>query len=447
MVDKMEENQREEGGISLKDIFRTIFSQKWIALAILIVVTLAGTVGIYFGVNNSKREYVASFVLNLPGDDGSKNYYTYPDGTTFYYSDLISKETLEKVKKSDDDAFNAVDIEKMADEGDISIDRTLNSDKSEATYILHVKANYFKNKEVAKLFIEKLANFPGSYLAEMNIAYDNKISNVDSLKSYENMISAFEEQCDDLMKQYQQFITQYKPDFRIRDGKTLQYYLNEIDTYVNKNKTLTVLKTRVQNEGLLKSEELKEDYKAELEQVKRDYARENSILEAMVAGSSEIQQNSIAIRDQAAKVADLTQRQKDLEKYISEDAKLADEDFKNTINNAYETVKGFTADFKYAAETVYSVALTVSFTTSNVITTAGETGIIKAFIISLVAGLILALLIGYVAGAVKQSKRQKSSAEVSAEAKLSEAEVVAQAAATDAEEDKSEKKTAKKNEK
>ncbi|MDE7453923.1 MAG: hypothetical protein K2N22_05890 [Clostridia bacterium] len=424
----MEENQREEGGTSLKDIFRTIFTQKWLALIILIVVTIAGTVGIYFGMNYFKREYVASFVLNLPGDDGEKNYYVYPDGTTFYFSDLISKQTLKDVKKSDE-AFGGIDVEKMADEGDITIIRTQSSEKGEATYTINVKASYFKNIEVARLFIDKIANVPGSHLAEMNIAYDNKISNVDSLKSYENMITAFEDQCEDLMKQYEQFITEYKPDFVIREGKTLQYYLNEIDTYVNKNQTLAVLKTRVQNEGILKSEELKEDYKAELEQVKRDLVRESSILDAMTAGSTDIQQNSIAIRDQAAKVADLTQRQKDLEKYISADAKTADEAFKKAVADAGEAVKGFTADFKYAAETVYSVALTVSFATSNVITKAGETGLVMSVVISLVAGIILALLIGYIVGAVKLSKRQKAAEEVPAV----ETEAVAQAAVADAE--------------
>ena len=442
----MEEKEREEGGISLKDIFRMIFSQKWLALAILVVVTIVGTVGIYFGMNYFKRQYVASFVLNLPGDDGTKNYYTYPDGTTFYFSDLVKKDVLKDVKASDED-FSDIDVEKMADKGKISISRSLNEAQTEATYTISVKANYFKSAEIARKFIDKLANVPGAHLAEMNIGYDNKISNVESLKSYENMIAAFEDQCEDLIKQYNKFIEDYKPDFIIRDGKTLQFYLNQIDTYVNKNQTLAVLKTKVQNEGLLKSDELKEDYKAELEQVKRDLVKEDSILTAMTAGNSDIQQNAIAIRDQAAKVADLRQRQIDLEKYISDEAKLADEAFVKAIDDAYATVKGFTADFKYAAETVYSVALTVSFATSNVITTAGETGLVTSLALSLIAGLILALLIGYIVGTVKHSKAQKATAaEASSDTQPVEAEALAQAAATDAEDVKPEK-VAKKDEK
>ena len=38
----MEDNEIEESGISIGDIFRTIFSQKWIALAIAVLITLAG---------------------------------------------------------------------------------------------------------------------------------------------------------------------------------------------------------------------------------------------------------------------------------------------------------------------------------------------------------------------------------------------------------------------
>lgn len=433
------EEEREEGGISIGEIFRIIFSQKWLVLIITAVIAVAGTLGIYFGMNNSKREYVASFVLNLPGDDKTQIIYTYPDGSQFYYSDLVSAEILKEVKSSDS-AFDDIQVEAMANEGNISIVRTENQQKTEVVYTINVKANYFKNKELARRFITKLANVPGSHLAEMNIGYDNKISNVEDLTSYENVITAFEEQCNYLIGQYNQLTNQYKSDFVIRDGKTLNFYKTAIETFINKNKVLEKLSTEVKNEHLLKSIELKADYENELVQVERNLKREQFILDEMKVGSSDVSQNVTAVRDQAAKVADLMQRKEDLEKYIAE-GKLADEAFKTAIDEAYETVKGFTADFKYAAETVYSVALTVSFATSNVITTEGETGLIISFAISLVAGLIIAMIVGYIVGRVKLGKKAAKAAPAKESAgEPAEAEVLAQAAATDAEEDKKNKK-------
>ncbi|MDE6104719.1 MAG: hypothetical protein K2G38_03405 [Clostridia bacterium] len=433
------EEEREEGGISIGEIFRVIFSQKWLVLIITAVIAVAGTLGIYFGMNNSKREYVASFVLNLPGDDKTQIIYTYPDGTQFYYSDLVSAEILKEVKASDS-AFDDIEVEAMANDGNISIVRTENQQKTEVVYTINVKANYFKNKEVARRFITKLANVPGSHLAEMNIAYDNKISNVEDLTSYENMITAFEEQCTYLTGQYTQLTNQYKSDFIIRDGKTLNSYKTAIETFKDKNRVLEKLKTQVKDEHLLKSIELKADYENELVQVERNLKREQFILDEMKVGSSDVSQNVTAVRDQAAKVADLMQRKEDLEKYIAE-GKLADEAFKTAIDEAYETVKGFTADFKYAAETVYSVALTVSFATSNVITTEGETGLIISFAISLVAGLIIAMIVGYIVGRVKLGKKAAKAAPATANvSEPAEAEVLAQAAATDAEEDKTKNK-------
>ena len=194
------EEEREESGISISEIFRVIFSQKWLVLIITAVIAVAGTLGIYFGMNNSKREFVASFVLNLPGDDKNQAVYTYPDGKQFYYSDLVSVDILKEVKSSDS-AFDDIDVEVMADDGGISISRKENEQKTEIIYTVNVKASYFKNKEVARRFITKLANVPGAHLAEMNIGYDDNISNVEELTSYENVIAALEKQCTYLVSQ------------------------------------------------------------------------------------------------------------------------------------------------------------------------------------------------------------------------------------------------------
>ena len=57
--------EKEEGGISIGDIFRTIFSQKWLALIITAVITVVGTVGIYF-YGSTKVDYSVLSCCSCP---------------------------------------------------------------------------------------------------------------------------------------------------------------------------------------------------------------------------------------------------------------------------------------------------------------------------------------------------------------------------------------------
>ena len=66
----MQDNEREEGGISIGDIFRTILSCKWLALVIAAVITIGGAVGLYF-YGASKQEYAVTFVMYMPGSGNS----------------------------------------------------------------------------------------------------------------------------------------------------------------------------------------------------------------------------------------------------------------------------------------------------------------------------------------------------------------------------------------
>ena len=76
----MENEIENEGGITIGQIFRTIFSQKWLALIIAAVITLAGTLGLYF-LGKNDETYSVSFVLQLPNTgEATSSAYTYPDG-------------------------------------------------------------------------------------------------------------------------------------------------------------------------------------------------------------------------------------------------------------------------------------------------------------------------------------------------------------------------------
>ena len=59
----MEEKSVRGEGTTLGDIFRVIFSQKWLALILAAVLTAVCVVGLYFGYNKSKKYYSVSFEI------------------------------------------------------------------------------------------------------------------------------------------------------------------------------------------------------------------------------------------------------------------------------------------------------------------------------------------------------------------------------------------------
>ena len=127
--------QEEANGISLRDIFKTIFTQKWLALIIAVVITVGGVLAIQLGYNNGQKYYTSQFSLVLPEDDNEGTRYTYPDGVPFQYADMIAYKSLNAVKKSDE-RFTDIDIDSIAKKGAISISREVNEEK-ETTYTLN----------------------------------------------------------------------------------------------------------------------------------------------------------------------------------------------------------------------------------------------------------------------------------------------------------------------
>ena len=124
--------EEENNGVSVADVFKTILKGKWIALALAVVITIAGTLFVQLYYNKGKQNYVSSFGLTLPGDDG-KVVYTYPDGTILHYADIVSYSALEDVKNSDEESFKDVNIEALVNNSAISISRETD-DKGSVTY-------------------------------------------------------------------------------------------------------------------------------------------------------------------------------------------------------------------------------------------------------------------------------------------------------------------------
>lgn len=414
--------EKEEGGISLKEIFSTIFSQKWIALAIVFVVTVAGTLGIYFGKNYLSRSYDVSFTLELPQtrvkDDSAaaSSSVVYPDETPFYYTDIVSLTTLRNVKKTST-AFDNIDIERMSKNGDISISRSVNetannSGTYESIYSLSVKAKYFPSKDVAHDFVVALTGTPmsSSHLSLNDIDYNVYLNAAKAAPDYDTEISQLIAQANYLVGRYETFIDIYN-DVSI-GGQQLLYFSEDIKSYTTE---LEYLLTEVKEKGYLKSEDAIGRYQSKLSMIERQLVEEELILESLSKLT-----DGTAVAEQARIVAQLKTQKADLEKFLSEEnrnnyGENIPKSFSDKLDDAYKHVQKYTDDYKTVISSLYRKVSIVSYFDSNVIVTNGDTGIITSAIISFVVGVILSMIIAYVVGWSKRRKAASAAQQTSFE--------------------------------
>ena len=226
--------EEENKGLTLKDICKTIWLKKWLALIVAVAVALACAILIYYAYNPRVKNYEMEFSLNLPGGDKDA-FYSYPDGTLFYYSDLTSATTLKGIKENGN--FSNVNVEKMVKNGDISITRDvtvtpLSTDGSsvykETVYKITAKTKYFSDINQAKEFLTSIAEYPAEYLKSMVINY-NLIEGLDDYDAatQNNMLK---EQLEFIEQEYDSLITTYGKTFVV-DGKTLNSYAKEVTAY------------------------------------------------------------------------------------------------------------------------------------------------------------------------------------------------------------------------
>lgn len=195
--------QENTDGISIGDIFKAIAIKKWLALIIVAVVTVAGTLLIHYVYNGSVRKYETQFTLSMPGEY-SGDYYTYLDGSKFYYADMISHDSLSAVKQSDTQ-FNSVNIDSMVAENAISVHRAVTEKESgdnEIFLSISVSAKYFKSESIARAFLTELANVPIDNQSKAVFDCDAFLSLARQSDGYENMLALMQRQLNYLLKGY-----------------------------------------------------------------------------------------------------------------------------------------------------------------------------------------------------------------------------------------------------
>lgn len=178
----------ENNGMTIGDIFRTIFSRKWLALGIALVITLTGTLALYFGWNRIKKYYTSSFSLVFPNSNGAT--ITYPDGTVFNLSEFTSLENLNEIKEA---GFPDLDVAAMYSGGAVSVslkekDENENKVTVGAEYTVKVKASCFSDEKQAQDFIKSIIETPVRYLKTILTEQSDYLERFDDTDFYEEKL-------------------------------------------------------------------------------------------------------------------------------------------------------------------------------------------------------------------------------------------------------------------
>ncbi len=138
----------------------------------------------------------------------------YPDQEPFLVADIISYNSLEKVKASDE-RFNDIDIEKMLSTKDIRILQLIQTTQSSRSTIpgvftISIKQKYFKSSEIARDFIRTLVQNVILDAREKNKIFEisNYLDTVDDLEYldgfnvYQNQFSLILQGFNDIQAAY-----------------------------------------------------------------------------------------------------------------------------------------------------------------------------------------------------------------------------------------------------
>ncbi|MDE5729183.1 MAG: hypothetical protein K2I20_03300 [Clostridia bacterium] len=433
--------EEEKNGISLADIFRTIFSQKWLALILAVAITLLCAVCIVYIYNPIKTNYSVSFKLDLPGGNSTAETYRYPDGTTFHYLSLVSPAMLKEIKADGGEQFAGIDVDGMVKKGDISISEEIvtASEIVDRTYTVSVKASYFINKDVARDFIARIAEYPCKYLAGINIEYNSAIKLYEASEDYARQIEYLKTQLSFLEQKYGSLINEYGNEFVVENGKTLKTYLSEVKAY-GESAEFVNMKAELKEGKYVKNEACLKSYKLELAQVEEDLTDAQSVLDAMTKGQPDAQASTEAIKAQAEKVAALNRKKLDLEVYTADGAAKVDTEgvFAARLKTVADKLGGFTDCLKNVTDKVYQNASSVFYVNSNVVNATGGMGTTTTVILSIVAGVIIAAIAAYIVGYSKNNKALAVAAAAGNAAETPADEVTEQSAAAPENEEKAE---------
>ncbi|MCR5462717.1 MAG: hypothetical protein K6E87_06590 [bacterium] len=373
--------EKDEEGISLLDLFKVAFGRKILLLIITLSITLVGILFVKFYYNQNKRQYYVNYEYVIPGIEEGK----YIDDSKFNYQMLISPNSLNKVKESNEE-FKNINIEKLVDKDGIQVtcDITRNETTNEVTdmkFKLVANVKYFKNGSQANKFIHAVADQPynKTLLLLDTIKYDSLLDTYKNSNVYDTKADCLVKQYELLQAQYEKLIEKYG-DVSLSDGKKLSAYYNELTIYFTEN-NVEALVTELQKNGYVKDFT---SYEAELLNQKQKYESDlqlnqnkiNNLVDVANSFNSNITAPDLAAYNEiiaklAVENAEFERKLEAINKQLENGSSDPDYEtkkkaFDTKIEKYDEVLTNFTNDFKIVVKEVVTEGSYVSYNNNTV---------------------------------------------------------------------------------
>lgn len=393
----------EKAGLSIGEIFKIIFSYKWLAVAIALTIAVIGTLALYFGYDVNSKNYSCTFSLVFPGNGSTDS--RYPDNMPFDYRDIISRQNLTDVKNLDEN-FAGINVEQMFNKNAISVSRfELENSSAEHVYNLKVSAKYFDNQGQAENFIYAVAETPLRYIMSLTANKDVFLQTYDKSDFYEDKTKSLTEQVNYLSECISELVTETGGTLRV-DCQLLANRLESFSQDLNMAIAEMREKLYVHNAA-----EVRENYSlliTSLENQRTFKLRELEILFGKLQTEDDktnIDQISPRVETLASEVAEIEEKIAAYGKYVAPDAALQEkpELFEQALAKLYSRLKEITDDYERNLESYYSMYSLVVY--DGAVKTESALGIAMCIVISVIGGIIIAAIAAFVVGYIKLKKR------------------------------------------
>lgn len=408
----MEETR--ESGVTFREICRMIWKRVWIVAIVTVTVALFAFLGVKFLYNPANSTYSVSFKLSYPNSDKIK----YPDGTPFYYQEIVSRERLSAAKESDE-SFAGIDIEKLLQKDGISISAEIQEQAAASVYTgrytISARTGYFSGKEQGTRFLSALARLSVSAVidvaTEMNYRLDDSAFREADFNGKLDLLVGEKE---GIIAEYNDWIALYNGSYSV-GGKTLVNHRTEVESIFG-----TALKNALEAEleangyvPLELMESRRELLMAEKERNEREIETLKGLLTLGVKASSDSDSTAFNF---SQKISELVARNVQIDTQLANMTEENVKAFEAKLNEVYATLQA-------AADKVREVGIALCTQESRVYfdtVQAVETGGISSALAGVAGAVVGFLLSGFVVCAAEMSKRRRVSENAADEPKNEE---------------------------
>ncbi len=388
----MEETR--ENGVTFGEICKAIWKRIWIVAIVTFTFALVGFLCARFLYNPGKETYSVSFILSYPNSEEHK----YPDGSPFYYQDVISAEKLEAAKASDA-SFASVDVEEMLEKDKIAIEAETREQNNAldytGRYTVTVNASYFSGRKQATQFLAALVGLSQTEVvdvaAEMNYRLDDSaFGDAD----FNGKLDLLARQKDSLIGEYNHWISLYSDNYSV-GGKTLVNHRAEAEAIFG-SAVRNALYTELETNGyvpLSLVEERRALLNAEKERNNKQIEELKELLKLNTSSGS-VESGNLTVFDFSERLSSLTTRNVEIDTQLANMTKENIENFEKKLNEVYSTLQE-------AADKVHEVGLALCkqetrayLETSQAIEEGGLSSVLAA-VVGAVVGFVLSCLIVY----------------------------------------------------